>query len=326
MLSEIDIVIESQDQSLQLIIGGDFNVDLTISCKISSLFRQFLNKHCLELVYDIVPYKASSTFCSSTGASSKIDFVAIHSSLHGDIEANDILDIEPNFSDHLPVAMSLSLKLNNNNPLPPVITSQRAVNCNGDANNEIKFLRWDHADLISYYFDSYDKLSSISTRLNEIYEQYSLADMTQCCQNSSLSSKKIDLFVLHNVISDVYNSVVTVLSGLAWTHVPLATKDFYKYWWDQELSTLKEESVAAHNAWKSAGKPNSGDLCEAKRVTKSRYRKSIREHKTTQGIEFNNNLHEALLKKTLHPSGNLGVVNSINQSGFLKLLMANQTQ
>ena len=69
--------------------------------------------------------------------------------------------------------------------------------------------------------------------------------------------------------------IVHMLQQATQQTIPAIQVDAMKYWWDQELSTLKEESVAAHNAWKSAGKPNSGDLCEAKRVTKSRYRKSF---------------------------------------------------
>jgi len=88
----------------------------------------------------------------------------------------------------------------------------------------------------------------------------------QCCRNVGHDSGKIDLFGLYNVISDVYNTVVMFFSDLASNWVPLVQKDFYKYWWDQELSALKEECVTAHEAWKNAGKPNAGELFETKEI------------------------------------------------------------
>jgi len=52
--------------------------------------------------------------------------------------------------------------------------------------------------------------------------------------------------------------------------------DFYKYWWDQELDLLKQDSVKHHRIWTALGRPRYGDCFEAMSKSKLRYKQAIR--------------------------------------------------
>ena len=81
-------------------------------------------------------------------------------------------------------------------------------------------------------------------------------------------------------------------------HVPQNWKNFYKFWWNQELKAAKAASVESNNLWKVAGKPRQGPIFEKKDsgaglciVNFFVMRKN--EKKTS----YTNDLHDALLLK-----------------------------
>ena len=55
---------------------------------------------------------------------------------------------------------------------------------------------------------------------------------------------------------------VTALVNAALMHVPQNGKNFYKFWWNQELKAAKAASVESNNLWKVAGKPRQGPIFE----------------------------------------------------------------
>ena len=56
-------------------------------------------------------------------------------------------------------------------------------------------------------------------------------------------------------IDAVYNEIVFVLGNAADMYVPVRRKNFYTFWWDEELNLLKEASVDANKLLTAAGKP-----------------------------------------------------------------------
>ena len=79
--------------------------------------------------------------------------------------------------------------------------------------------------------------------------------------------------------------------------VPAHTKHFYKFWWNQELYCLKEQSVVDHKIWKAAGKPRSGIINDKYRSSKLAYKIRIRECQQEHDSVYTNDLHEALMAK-----------------------------
>ena len=69
-----------------------------------------------------------------------------------------VLDPDINFSDHVPLVITIRLSAALNN-LGPAVYSKRAT-------HNQRHLRWDKADLNSFYGHTYDHLSAVLDHLN----------------------------------------------------------------------------------------------------------------------------------------------------------------
>ena len=70
--------------------------------------------------------------------------------------------------------------------------------------------------------------------------------------------------VLH-FIDCFYTDIVTALQLSSDSTVPKHKSDFYKYWWDQELDLLKQDSIKNHKIWTALGRPRYGSCFEEMR-------------------------------------------------------------
>ena len=108
-----------------------------------------------------------------------------------------------------------------------------------------------------------------------------------------------------DVIENCYNDIVTVLQEAASSCILALTKNFFKYWFDQELKMLKENSVATHRDWVAQGRPRQGYYFDLNKSAKYKYKSKLKEVKTDDRRSISNALHDALLAK--------------NQSSFWKM-------
>ena len=76
-----------------------------------------------------------------------------------------------------------------------------------------------------------------------------------------------------------YTHIVTALQISSDRTVPKQKSDFYKYWWEQELDLLKQESIKNHRVWTALGRPCYGNRFEEMRRSKLRYKQAIRKKK-----------------------------------------------
>jgi len=95
----------------------------------------------------------------------------------------------------------------------------------------------------------------------------------------------------------MYGKIVNVFCDAASLYVPVKKKSFYKFWWDEELNILKQESINSAKLWKTSGKPRSGNIFKNYQTARSAYRKSLREHQRMEDSSYTNNLHEDLADK-----------------------------
>ena len=98
-------------------------------------------------------------------------------------------------------------------------------------------------------------------------------------------------------INTVYRLIVNILYESAKCTVPARPKNFYKFWWCQELDVLKDNSMRDHSIWKNAGRPRSGPIFNAYRTSKVNYKRRIRQYERQEMAVYTNDLHEALLNK-----------------------------
>ena len=273
ILSELDSLI-AVHSDCHCIIGGDFNTDLDCNVNTSVAVNNFISNNSLYRCDVLFPLSSRNTFVNeSTHAASAIDYF-LTSSADKAIAFN-ILDIDLNLSDHLPIMIVCAT----------VIKSERLHRPKSqDGSADVAHLRWDHAPLALYYEYTRQSLQPVLEALNDIVDNLPVCD--------------IELTIAG--IDSVYNRVVECLRSCADLLIPKHRKNFYKFWWNQELDALKDKALASCRAWKNAGKPRHGTLFSEYKKDKLLYKKRIREEKASEISCYTNDLHEALLRKNGH--------------------------
>ena len=257
--------------SQNVVIGGDFNTDLDLASPVSDLVNQFITD-CSFCRCDIllnIGSKHCTYYNDALNHESTIDFFL--TSDVNIIKAFDVMDLDCNFSDHRPIKICC------------ICTTSRSSSANykdaskaeGDRMSVFQ-LRWDHADLMSYYAITGSQLQSALCKLIELER---CDHITSC------------------VINDIYCQIVDILRSSADFFVPTYRKKFLKFWWDQEMGELKHQSITSCITWKAAGRPRSGPLFERYRKDKLAYRNGIRIRERDEKLFYTNDLHEALLQK-----------------------------
>ena len=259
-----------QYSDCECIIAGDFNVNLDLDDSIARQINSFCLGHDL-IRCDIQCHQAPmATYVSDAlNQESTIDYM-FASSLNGRTTVDyGIIDPDINYSDHLPIfgIFTFSSLCPSDHFRVSLVDSPTQ-------------LRWDHADITSYYSYTYTHLVPI---LNDI----------DCLVNQL--DYLCDPVISH--IERICSNITGVLSNAANLFVPRRRKNFYKFWWNQELDLLKSESIDSNRLWKAAGKPRSGEIFNKRQLCKMRYRKQIRDSEALVLTSYTNELHEALLNK-----------------------------
>ena len=252
-----------------LIVAGDFNVNLDKDDIISNIINSFISEHSLIRCDDLFPASKVATYVNDAlGHQSNVDYIVTSSP--ADIVRYEVLDVDINFSDHLPLltifACSATTLANNRGQSGVAPSTQ---------------LRWDHADKISYYEFTRCQLQAILDHIQVVMELYRNGESLDYCL----------------LIQQIYDDIIVVLNDGANRYVPRHRKNFYKFWWDQELDLLKEESIKSHSAWKSAGRPRSGPYFNKYRSDKLAYKLRIRSSQQDEVLRYTNDLNDALLQK-----------------------------
>lgn len=250
----------------KFVIGGDFNVNLDLSDSVVDAVYSFAN------MYDILRCDLScGSMCDkptyindALQHSSTIDYIL---SSVKDVINYDIIDLNVNFSDHLPVITTFKCDLS-----VPISQYQTISN-----RPTVTHLRWDHANLAQFYDFTRVNFEPVWHLLNDIAVSHiSNAD---------------------NLINSVHDRIVNILTEGANLFVPKCQKNFLKYWWNQELDHLKSESIKYNDIWKEAGKPKHGQIFVKRSNSRLLYRKKIRECQRHEDQFYTNDLHAALMAK-----------------------------
>ena len=180
----------------------------------------------------------------------------------------DVFDPDINFSDHLPLKLTC------------VCSDSKACeilndSCAPSAKSPTHY-RWDRADLTSYYSYTGQELQHILMQIDSIDEF-----------NDTLFAE----------IDSLYDDIIRVLSSASNSYVPQHKKSFYKFWWDEELNILKDDSIESNKLWKAAGKPRCGPIFNKRQSYRLRYRKRITEGEKSALSSYTNELHDALMRK-----------------------------
>jgi exonuclease III len=263
-----------QYSDYECIIAGDFNVDLDCQDPMAQLISKFCEERSLNRCDNLFDKAKCYTYVNmALNHYSTIDYM-LTSSPHEIIDF-EVIDPDINYSDHLPLMLTFNAILKPNSLCH---SNKPAVRSNAPVHKQ---LRWDRADLISYYQYTGSVLAPIMDKVNEVTTNYS--------QSS------------HYEVSDTIDKLVTETTNAlidgATKFVPQYRKDFFKFWWNEEMELLKEASIESNRIWKAAGRPRNGPLFDKRQSCRLLYRKRIRENQRNATSVYTNELHSALLKK-----------------------------
>jgi len=260
------------------VIAGDFNTSLDSRDAVGVCLSTFLHKYNLSRCDNLFPAEKRATYVNvSLGHESCIDYIL--SSCPNDVDNFRILDPDVNFSDHLPLVANFVL---------PAAVSGLSDNSGqsqskGSLSAVQSQLRWDKADRGSYYSYTGVHLQSVVHLIdNALYE---------------FESGLVTLYSSHDFIERIYMFVISILDSGSKLFVPVHRKGFFKFWWDEELSILKEASIEAEKLWKAAGKPRQGPIFSRRQSCRRQYKVRIKEKDKANTAAYTNDLHDALLKK-----------------------------
>ncbi len=186
----------------------------------------------------------------------------------------EIFDPDINFSDHLPLLLLCNVNFNQLD-----LSNQQA---DLGADQHVLHPRWDHADLLTYFNHTFIQLQPIL---------FELSDLSASIEDDG------DDKVSPDCIDNIYEKIITALKLCAAIAIPLRRKNFFKFWWSQELDCLKDSAMESDKLWKSAGRPRSGPLYDKRFADKRAYRVAIRKNKRDSDGLFTNDLHDALITK-----------------------------
>ena len=264
-------------RACECLIAGDFNVNLDSSDPVAVCINKFLLDCSLYRCDDIFPLQKSMTYRSEAlGHESCIDYILVS-------DAQDVLAFmvdapDINFSDHLPliaVIKCTNTKCTNTNKDKPNGTNKPAQ----------EQLRWDKGDIGSFYRYTDCYLSPLLYKVEGLLSQF---------DEHTFNVYNVDI---SETIDSIYNDIVEVLSSGASACIPTHSKNFFKFWWNEELSRLKEASVHSNRVWIAAGRPRSGQIFERRQSCRLQYRRGIKEREKCSADFYTNDLHEALMKK-----------------------------
>lgn len=275
ILQDIRTVLCENNSGLT-IFGGDFNIDFKNDSKGKQLICDFIYSLDLVLCDDITTSDTNDTtnsmftyHCPNGVTGSFIDHFCISSSLYCKVLSSAIIENGDNLSDHSPLYININLSDYID------LESHRSTFMT-------KRLRWDKANLEQYYLTTYEMLSSIPIT----------NDMQYCLDRCSSESAQ-------DTVNWIYNNIINALKASAEVSVPYVSSGFFKCWWNDTLTELKQASIEAHNMWKAVGCPKSGQLFLNMKKVKIAYKNAIKAHRHNEELYLSNDLHDLLIEKDM---------------------------
>ena len=201
-LCELQALI-SQYPTDNCLIGGDFNTDLDSGASVSQSVVQFICQSDLHRCDLITPVGNRYTYVNeSTNTCSAIDYIL--SSNCEKIVAFNILDVDINLSDHLPIMVISKYD---------IISSHHSSKPH--QSTDVAHFRWDHAPLQLYYEHTRSLLQPVLDDLNTLLDNLHVTD------NMAVIS----------AVDHLYDRLVAALCASANLFIPKRNKHFYKFWW-----------------------------------------------------------------------------------------------
>ena len=283
-----------------IVMGGDFNIDFNTKHPLINVLCSFMTDLALVNMDSKLPPGTNVSFrVDTSGASSLVDHLFVSKSVSDCVNAIDIVDNGINLSDHCAVTMEL------------LLPEQKCSASNRQSKPQtLRYsYRWDKADLNKYYAATRDFLYTIAVPVHLLHPECFNADNSNDIYVSLFAAgaaAAVDGQTYRHTNNNVqfaidcfYHSIVDALLRASDVSIPKVKRDFYKFWWDEELAALKQASLDSFNLWTAVGKPRAGCEFLAMKRAKFAYKSAIKNKERTSHNEFTNSLNDALLDKDM---------------------------
>ena len=241
----IDHVINDNPEA-SIVLMGDMNCDFYNGTnQFSLLLKNLIGEHGLQCTFDSMssfdPLRNYTRSNVKQGSYSLLDYIFVSKNLVPFIVDVEIMDSGDVLSDHIPIRLSLDVDLTvkkcNTGSLPSVVN-------------------WKNLDdsTRKYYENVMEKC------LDDISVPHILHG-GNCCDD-------VDHIRL---IEDYYIDIVKCIQ-LSDQQLPRCKPTLTKGYWCDELSSLKNDSIVAHDYWKLNGSPRHGPIFEVKKDAYYKYK------------------------------------------------------
>ena len=238
----------SQNRECSFILLGDMNCNTSHGTnRFSSILNDFVSHNNFCSAYGLINnFDYSNEFTRSNDKSnsySLLDYVFISPNLMPFVKEVEIVRSSLDLSDHCPVRVLFDIdvcqSVNRSNHVPPSIDWKR-VDCNMQ-------------ELFSHTMEN--ALNSIAIPDCILHGNHVI------CSNPD-----------HQIqIERYYNAIIECIA-VADDVLPRIKTQGGKRFWNEELSRLKNDSIAAFDVWKSSGCPKNGPVFEMKKNAYYRYK------------------------------------------------------
>ena len=252
VLGFIDSII-SDNSHANVILMGDMNCNYyNGSNQFTILLKKFIAQRNLYCTYDSMSsFDIDSTYtrCNlKQNSFSLLDYVFVSRNLIPYINDVVIMDSGDVLSDHIPVRVSFNLIIESIDVSRPYVPS---------------VINWKAVDEVSR--KNYETV--MDEYLTNITVPRILHGDHVCDETSHI-----------NAIEKYYNDILNCIK-VAEQQLPRSKPSVQKFYWNRDLSKLKNDSIVTHDFWKMNGKPRSGPIFEAKKHAHYKYKLSLRKSK-----------------------------------------------
>ena len=158
-----------------------------------------------------------------------------------------------------------------------------------------------YLDILQVYNSAYD------LRMDGLQPSYNNNNCNNYYNYLSVYSQDIEHTLCDSIkqqSKDLYRQVTGAIAQAALDTVFKKRSHHKKFWWDDDLNTLKAESILSHNEWIRDGRPILGDSYARKTKAKLAYKKAIKSKRKNAEGKITDRLHDQLT--------------NCNQTGFWK--------
>ena len=268
-LSMIDLLIEEYPHH-HVVIGGDLNTELKDESPFDPLWQELMTKNRFTYCDQYVSSPAYTYRHDSLNQTKFNDhFIVSRTLLEQDLtHSHVILDEGTNTSDHLPLQMKISLHLKKSDFLPEDEISQGKLD-------------WRKMSLT----EKANYSSSLEQMLLQRQTPLSVSSCRHVCGCRSQSC----LDDIQKEYNDIRSFLISASNSL-----PRKRAGVEKDWWTNELTQLRDQSIAIQELWISESRPRQGPTYMERLRVRAAYKNAIRLAKKAPKQAAWNRLHSAM--------------------------------